>query len=41
MPYTCAIKTYYENEQLKEEYFEINNKKEGEYKRYYENGKLC
>ena len=24
--------------QLEEEYFEINNKKEGIYKRYYENG---
>jgi len=37
-----VVRTYYDNEQtkLKEEYYEINGKKEGIYKEYYNNGQL-
>jgi len=47
MSSTCLKQIYYENDahkqhtlykQLKEEYFKINNKKEGLYKSYYKNG---
>ncbi len=31
---------YYDSGVLKEEWFEINSKYEGEYKRYFENGQL-
>jgi len=34
------VKTYYDNGQLKEEYFENDGKKEGECKIYDENGQL-
>jgi len=39
---TGVIRTYYDKEQtkLKEEYYQVNGKKEGEYKSYYENGNL-
>ena len=33
-------RTYYETGELKSEWFEINGKKNGEYKQYYENGQL-
>jgi antitoxin component YwqK of YwqJK toxin-antitoxin module len=33
-------RTYYDDEVLKEEWFEINGKKEGYYKRYYSNGQI-
>ena len=33
-------RTYYKNGTLSSEYFEINGKKEGEFKSYYENGQL-
>ena len=36
-----VIRDYHENEQLKEEYCLINNKKEGLYKEYYKNGQIC
>ena len=37
-----VVRTYYDHEQtkLKEEYYEINGKKEGIYKEYYNNGQL-
>ena len=37
-----VIRTYHyiNNEKIKEEYFVINNKINGEYKKYYENGQL-
>jgi len=35
-----VIKTYYDNGQLEEEYFENDGKIEGEYKKYFENGQL-
>ena len=37
-----VVRTYHDinNEKLKEEYFEINNKKEGEYKEYHDNGQF-
>jgi antitoxin component YwqK of YwqJK toxin-antitoxin module len=37
-----VVRTYHDDEQTKvrEEYFEINGKKEGIYKSYHENGKL-
>ena len=35
-----VIRTYYSHGPLKEEYLQINNQKEGLYKKYYENGKL-
>ena len=37
-----VVRTYYDKEQTKldEEYYEINGKKEGEYKEYYMNGNL-
>jgi antitoxin component YwqK of YwqJK toxin-antitoxin module len=37
-----VVRTYYDLEQtkLKEEYFEVNGKKEGMYKSYYFNGQL-
>ena len=35
-----VIKTYYDSGKLKSEVVMINNKKEGEYKEYYENGQL-
>jgi len=36
-----SIQTYYDNEsKIKEKYFIINNKKEGEYVKYYENGNI-
>ncbi len=42
MSETGIVRTYYDNQKtkLKEEYFEVNGKKEGEYKEYYENGQL-
>ncbi len=42
MSETGYIRTYYVPEQTKldEEYFMLNGKKEGEYKRYYKNGQL-
>ena len=33
-----VVRTYHHEEQLKEEYFVINNKIEGLYKEYHENG---
>ena len=33
-----VIKTYYPTGELESEVFVVNNKKNGEYKRYYENG---
>jgi antitoxin component YwqK of YwqJK toxin-antitoxin module len=37
-----VIKIYYDvsSNYVKEEYFQINGKKEGEYKYYYDNGQL-
>jgi antitoxin component YwqK of YwqJK toxin-antitoxin module len=37
-----VVRRYYDKEQtkLKEEYFEVNGKKEGEYKAYYKNGQF-
>ena len=37
-----VIRTYYDKEKtiMKEEYFKINDKKEGIYKEYMENGQL-
>ena len=32
------VRTYYKEGQLQEEYCLINNKKEGSYKSYFENG---
>ena len=33
-------RTYYNDEVLKEEWIEINGKKDGYYKRYYSNGQI-
>ena len=35
-----VIRTYFKTGELQEEFFEINYKKEGEYKRYYKNGNI-
>ena len=35
-----VVRSYHTEEQLKEEYCLINNKKEGLYKEYYENGQF-
>ena len=35
-----VIRNYYETGELQEEYFQLNGKKEGEYKRYNYNGNL-
>jgi len=35
-----VISTYYTNGELKEEYFELNGKKEGNHKIYNDNGQL-
>ena len=40
MAYTGLVKNYYGDNQLKEEYFEVDGKKEGPYKFYHENGEL-
>jgi len=39
---TGVIRTYYDQEetQIRQEYFILNNKKEGIYKSYHENGQL-
>jgi antitoxin component YwqK of YwqJK toxin-antitoxin module len=34
------VKTYYPNKQLNESYLSIDNKKNGEYKKYYDSGKI-
>ena len=41
--FTGVVRIYYDDEHTKldEEYFQVNGKKEGEYKSYYENGYLC
>ena len=41
---TDVVRTYYDDDEhtiLYEEYFQVNGKKEGEYKSYHENGNLC
>jgi len=35
-----VIRTYYDGGELKEEYYELNGKKEGDYKLYWKNGQL-
>ena len=35
-----VVRTYYESGELESECFEINDKKNGEYKSYHPNGKL-
>jgi antitoxin component YwqK of YwqJK toxin-antitoxin module len=35
-----VIRTYYETEELREEYFQLNGNKEGEYKSYHKNCNL-
>ena len=42
MANTGLVKTYYDDNQqkLKEEYFEVDGVKEGNYKSYHENGQL-
>ena len=40
MSFTGLIRTYHDNGILKEEYYVINDKKEGIYKSYYENGQI-
>ena len=39
MSITGVVRTYYNDGELKEEWFEINGKKEGDYKRY-SNGQI-
>ena len=41
--YSGVVRTYYDDAktELKEEYFINAGKREGIYKSYYENGKLC
>jgi len=40
--YTCIVRTYYDKEEteLKEEFFLVNGKKEGDNKLYYSNGQI-
>ena len=37
---TEVKRTYYSTGELRSEWFEVNEKKEGEYKSYHKNGKL-
>ena len=40
MEYSNYIRNYYDNGEIKEEYYLINNMKNGIYKEYHENGKI-
>ena len=36
-----TVRTYYESGELRSEHFELNGKKNGEFKSYHKNGQLC